>query len=141
MDHDEIVQKRVRRIAKDHGCSVVEVNAALDHHPIELDRDRFLKRTLAMELVELDELQQAFRDKALKDKDVASAMLLVKVAERRATLLGLNPPIGHAVQVVQHEPVNKPTSTERIRAVLDQLIGKPPLPSPDDEPDDPRATH
>jgi hypothetical protein len=33
--------------------------AALDHHPIELDRDTFLKRTLAMELVELDELQQA----------------------------------------------------------------------------------
>ena len=108
-------------------------------HPIELDRDRFLRRTLAMELVELDELQQAFRDKALKDKDVASATLLVKVAERRATLLGLNPPLGHAVQVVQHEP-NKPTSTERIRAVLDQLIAKPSLPSPDDEPDDPPAT-
>jgi hypothetical protein len=92
-----------------------------------------------MELVELDELQQAFRDKALKDKDVASATLLVRVAERRATLLGLNPPLGHAVQVVQHEPVNKPTSTERIRAVLDQLIGEPSLPSPVDEPDDPRA--
>ena len=140
MDHDEIVQKRVRRIAGDHSCSVVEVNAALDHHPIELDRDRFLRRTLAMELVELDELQQAFRDKALKDKDVASATLLVKVAERRATLLGLNPPLGHAVQVVQHEP-NKPTSTERIRAVLDQLIAKPSPPSPGDEPDDPPAAH
>ena len=64
MDHDRIVNKRVRRIAKDHGCTVAEVNAALDHHPIELDRDTFLKRTLAMELVELDELQQAFREKA-----------------------------------------------------------------------------
>src|SRR5215468_418489 len=63
MDHDEIIQKRVRRIATDHGCSVADVNAALDHHPIELDRDTFLKRTLAMELVELDELQQAFREK------------------------------------------------------------------------------
>jgi DNA-binding transcriptional MerR regulator len=91
MDHDEIIQKRVRRIATDHGCSVAEVNAALDHHPIELDRDTFLKRT---------------------------------IAERRATLLGLNAPIGHAVQVIQHEPGNKPTSTERIRAAIDRIRDK-----------------
>ena len=57
MDHDKIVNNRVQRIARDHSCSAAEVNAALDHHPIELDRDMFLKRTLAMELVELDELQ------------------------------------------------------------------------------------
>jgi hypothetical protein len=38
---------------------------ALDRHPIEIDRDTFVKRTLAMELVELDEQQQAFREKAL----------------------------------------------------------------------------
>jgi hypothetical protein len=29
------------------------------------------------------------------------------VAERRATLLGMNAPIGHAVRVVQHPPANK----------------------------------
>jgi hypothetical protein len=29
------------------------VHAALDRHPIELDRDRFLKRTLALELMRL----------------------------------------------------------------------------------------
>jgi hypothetical protein len=104
MDHNKIVNKRAQRIARDHGCSVAEVNAALDHHPIEVDRDTFLKRTLAMELVELDELQQAFRNKALEDQDVAAGALLIKVAERRATLLGLNAPIGHAVQVIQHEP-------------------------------------
>ena len=79
MDHDEIIEKRVRRIARDHGCSVDDVNAALDRHPIELDRDTFLKRTLAMELVELDELQQAFREKALVDRDVPSGVLLVKI--------------------------------------------------------------
>jgi DNA-binding transcriptional MerR regulator len=122
MDYDEIVQKRVRRIARDHGCSVADVNAALDRHPIELDRDTFLKRTLAMELVELDELQQAFREKALVDRDVPSGVLLIKVAERRATLLGLNPVLGHAVRIVQHEPVNKPTSTDKIEAALNKLV-------------------
>lgn len=44
------------------------------HIFLELDRDKFLKRTLAMELVELDELQQAFRDKALEDQDVAAGV-------------------------------------------------------------------
>ena len=141
MDHDEIIQKRVRRIATDHGCSVAEVNVALDHHPIELDRDTFLKRTLAMELVELDELQQAFRNKALEDQDVVAGVLLIKVAERRATLLGLNAPIGHAVQVIQHEPGNKPTSTERIRAAIDRIPGKThqdDLPATDQEDPPPR---
>jgi len=142
MDHDEIIQKRVRRIARDHGCSVAEVYAALDHHPIELDRDTFLKRTLAMELVELDELQQAFRDKALEDRDVAAGVLLIKVAERRATLLGLNAPIGHAVQVIQHDPPNKPTSTERIAALIGRIRGQTQQDDlPSTEQDDPSSTH
>jgi hypothetical protein len=38
----------------DHGCTVDQVHMALDHYPVELDRDTFLKRTLAMELVELE---------------------------------------------------------------------------------------
>ena len=88
-----------------------------------------------MELVELDELQAAFRDKALVDRDTAAGVLLIKVAERLATLLGLNPPIGHAVQVVQHEPAQKLTSTDRIRIALDRIQGKQPMPSPGDSDD------
>jgi hypothetical protein len=40
---------------------------------------------------------------------------MVKIAERRATLLGLNPPLG---QVVQHQPATKRTSIEEARARL-----------------------
>jgi hypothetical protein len=131
MDHDNIVNKRVRRIARDHSCTVDDVHAALDRHPIELDRDRFLKRALAMELVELDELRHAFRDKALVDRDVAAGSLMVKIAERTATLLGLNSPIGHAVQVIQH-PQEQPSSTERIHAILDRIAARPKTDEPDD---------
>ena len=46
MDHGELNNPRVRAIARAHDCTVDQVNAALDRHPIELDRDRFLKRTL-----------------------------------------------------------------------------------------------
>jgi hypothetical protein len=110
------------------------VHAVLDRHPIEVDRDKYLKRALAMQLLQLDELEVAFRNKAIMDRDVAAGVLLVKVAERRATLLGLNAPIGHAVAVVQHEPENKPTSTERLRAAIDRIRGKT-------HQDDPPSTH
>jgi hypothetical protein len=48
-------------------------------------------------------------------------VLLIKAQERRATLLGLNPPIGHAVRVVQHAPEHRQTSTDRIEAALNAL--------------------
>src|SRR5262244_2687287 len=96
----------------------------------ELDRDQFLRRTLALELIELDQLQQAFRDKALEDRDVGSGLLLLKVAERRATLLGMNAPQGHAVQIIQHEPAAAQTSTDKIRAAIDRIRGKS-LPKPE----------
>ena len=124
MDHDKIVNKRVQQIARDHSCSVADVHAVLDRHPIELDRDTFLKRALAMELVELDELQAAFREKALVDRDTAAGVVVVKIAERRATLLGLNPPIGHAVAVIQHDPPAKKTTTEEIGALIDEIESK-----------------
>ena len=70
-------------------------------------------------------------------------MLLVKVAERRATLLGLNAPIGHAV-VVQAPPTNQ-RSIDAMQRSLDRLMALrrqgetsaaepavPPVTSPDD---------
>ena len=92
MDQDELVNKRVHAIARAQDCTIDQVNAALDQHPIELDRDRFLKRTLAMELMRLDQLEMAFEGKALKD--VPAGVLMVKIAERRATLLGLESAAG-----------------------------------------------
>jgi hypothetical protein len=76
------------------------------------------------------------REKALVDRDTSAGVLLIKVAKRRATLLGLNPPMGHAVSVIQHESLERP-STGRVLAAIDRICGqvKP------DEPDDPEALH
>jgi hypothetical protein len=52
--------------------SVAEVNAVLDHHPIETS-DQYLRRALA--LLDLDELEVAFRQKAL-DGDVSAGVRL-----------------------------------------------------------------
>jgi hypothetical protein len=119
---DSILHKRVRRIAEEHNCSVAEVNSALDHHPLETNRDQYLKRSMALELLHLDEIVEAFRDKALVDRDVPSAMVLIKAAERRATLLGLNPVLGHSVHVVQHPPEHRETSTDKIERAIARLI-------------------
>jgi hypothetical protein len=128
MEHDEIVNKRVCSLAADHGLTAPDTLAALHRRPIELDRNQFLRRTLAMELIELDQLQQAFRAKALEDRDLGSGLLLLKVAERRATLLGMNTPQGHAVQIIQHEPAAAQTSTGNLRAAIDRIQGRLPKP-------------
>lgn len=122
MDENELCNKRVVAIAKAHKCSVDDVHAALDRHPIEVDRDTYLKRQLALELVRLDELERAFEAKALRDSDVPAGVLMVKIAERRATLLGLNAPLGHAVSIIQHEPPEALNSTEQTRKVLWELM-------------------
>jgi hypothetical protein len=94
---DKIVRHRVRRIAEEHGVTPDDVERALDKHPVNAEPGSYLKRVLALELVELDELQRIFHDKAVAEHDPVSGALCVKIAERRATLLGLNPPQGHAV--------------------------------------------
>lgn len=77
----------------------------MDQDPVETNRDQYLKRTLTLEL-HFDELEQAFREKALVDRDLVSGVLLVEVSEREATLHPLNAPLGHAVHVVKHPPAN-----------------------------------
>ena len=53
--------------------------------------------------------------------------MALAAADRRGSM---NAPLGHVVQVIQHEPLDKPTSTQRIRAVLDELMDKRPIEPP-----------
>ena len=56
--HDLILHKPERALADDAGCTVAEVHAVLDQHPITVDRDKHLKRALAMQLLQLDHRQR-----------------------------------------------------------------------------------
>jgi hypothetical protein len=83
---------------------------------------------LALELDRLDELQQTFHEKAMQG-DVASGALLVKIAERRATLLGLNSPtrVDAVIEVMQ---VNEVNSTDKVRLAINRIRGiEPPKPN------------
>lgn len=122
---DLILHRPERAIADEFGISIEEVQAILDDHPVERDRDTYLRRALAQQLLLLDRLEVTFGRMAFEERDTAAGALLVKIAERRATLLGMNPPIGHAVRVVQHPSAHQPTSTDKIEAALNALLADP----------------
>ena len=138
--HDQITRRRVRRIAEEHGVTCDEVDRALDRHPVNSDPGNYLKRTLALELIELDELEQIFHEKAINESDLVCGALCVKIHERRATLLGLNPPQGHAVQIIS-QPARAEKSTAAWERALAHLAASGPGPKAesdsagDDDPD------
>src|SRR5215469_16614347 len=145
MNDDEIVQQRVsgrsaRAIAKAQGCSVAEVNKALDCFTETTIGDKTRKHTLALELARLDELQETFYARALEG-DVQCGALITKIIERRCTMLGLYTPQTATLQVIEAEAPRE-TSTERLRAAIDRIRGKThhdDLPATDQE--DPPSTH
>ena len=104
MKDDKIINQRVARIAKDHSCAVSEVNAALDRHAVETDRQTYCGACWRSRWSSSTKLAEAFRDKAIVDRDVASGALLTKIHERRATLLGLNAPASAAVHIPSVQP-------------------------------------
>jgi len=97
-----------------------EAERALDQHPVNAEPDPYLKRVLALELVELDELQGIFHNKGVAESDPVSGALCVKIAERRATLLDLNPPQGHAVQTIS-QPAKNEKSTDAYKRAFARL--------------------
>ena len=127
MNDDEVIRQRisgrsVRAIAKAQGCSVPEVNQALDRFTETTIDDKVRKHTLALELARLDELQETFYARALEG-DVACGALITKIIERRCVMLGLYTPQTATLQIIEAEAPRE-TSTERLRAAIDRIRGK-----------------
>jgi len=92
--------------------------------------------------VELDELAEAFRHKAVVDRDVASGVLLTKIHERRATLLGLNAPAAAAVHIIEHQRPTLRPPTDRVEAAINRIRDQRlPAPALECAPDVPCAAH
>src|SRR5262249_16006605 len=91
LDGEDIVHARirgesVRSIAKQLSCTLAEVHKIIDRFAETTIDDKTRKRSLALELERLDQLQQVFGAKALEG-DVASGALVAKIIERRCTML------------------------------------------------------
>jgi hypothetical protein len=145
MNDDRIIQQRVsgrsaRAIAKAEGCTLAEVNRAIDRFTETTIDDKTRMHTLALELARLDELQETFYARALEG-DVACGALITKIIERRCVILGLYTPQTATLQIIEAEAPRE-TSTEHIRAAIDRTRGKrhqDDLPAIDQN--DPPSTH
>jgi hypothetical protein len=107
---DLILHQPERAIAEAHGMTVAQVQAIPRDHPIEQDREKFIRNALKCSLLMLDTIEAAFLQKAVRDQDASAAMVLCKVQARWAGLLGLDAPVGHTVQIIPPAPTE--TSTD-----------------------------
>lgn len=139
IDSDAIIQARIRgystrQICKTLGCTPADVSDTLDNFARLTLTKSLRTHTLALELARLDELQRVF-EKQAKAGDAASAIIVLKITERRCMMLGLSAPPRVDPHIIEMQIQPAVTSTERIRAALDRLaIAKPEPPKPD-EPD------
>ena len=111
----------VRAIMRRYALTKREVDAALDRALPQIDNATRIA-AIKLELERLDQLIRPFFVKALAG-DTAAASILVKLSERRSSLLGLDAPLRIDATLV--ESYENPNSTQDLEAAINRLIGKP----------------
>ena len=150
---DFILQERLagrsaRSISKELRCTVGEVDASLDRTLPKIDNDA-RRRYAALDLSRLDALLKTFFARAIENADAQAGLLVVRILERRALLLGLDSP--QKLDIVQVQAEKQPTQHDRLRAaIMNMRIGPSGGPNGDDtapsDPgpvpsDDPKSSH
>ena len=106
-----------RALAKLHGCTSREVEAAVDRKlDYTLDNDMRM-RAVKLDIARLEGLMAPFYQRAVEQKDVQAGTLCVKILERRALLLGLDQPVQSRIDVYQATAEAEPSSFERLHAM------------------------
>ena len=121
---DFILQERLsgrsaRSISKELRCTVGEVDASLDRTLPKIDNDA-RRRHVALDLNRLDELLKVFFARAAEKADAQAGLLVVKILERKAALLGLDSP--QKLDIVQVQAQDAPSGRERIKAAIMQMV-------------------
>ena len=121
--YDFILQERLagrsaRSIGKELRCTVGEVDAALDRVLPKIDNAARL-RHISLDLQRLDELLKVFLVRATEKADAQAGLLVVKILERKAALLGLDQPV--KLDVVSVQPQEGPQGFDRALEVVMRL--------------------
>jgi hypothetical protein len=116
--------RSARSIGKQLRCTSGEVNSALDRVLPKIDNPARL-RAIAIDIYRLDSLLEVFLKRATEQADVQAGVLVVKVLERRALLLGLDSPAKTDPIQLQIATSPTPVGTERIYAALQQFARQP----------------
>src|SRR5262245_37539478 len=126
-DRDEsITEARItgvstRALAKVHGCTSREVEAAVDRRlDFVLDSAARL-RAVKLSTARLEALMVPFFEKAQKG-DAQAGLLCVKIEERLSLLLGTDHPTTQRVAVYQVEAQQQPTQHEKIRQAIMAMV-------------------
>ena len=121
---DFILQERLsgrsaRAISKQLRCTVGEVDASLDRTLPKIDNDA-RRRYVALDLNRLDALLKTFFARAIEKVDAQAGLLVVKILERRALLLGLDSP--QKLDIIQVQAKDAPSSHERIKQAILSMV-------------------
>src|SRR5215472_17234611 len=132
---DRVNGKSVRDIARERSLSVAAVEAILDQEAERALGAPELRRMLYLEVCRLEAIKSVLFEKAMAGENAAAA-IYVKLSERMASMIGINAPQGHYVQIGSTiEPVERPSNTvlmlQRIRELKAQSANEKP---DDDEP-------
>jgi len=124
-------------LRKQLSLTVSEMNASLDRTLPTIDNDA-RRRYVALDLNRLDGLLETFYKRALEKADTQAGLLVVKIIERRALLLGLDRPQKLDVTQIRRRKRRVRSTkfarrfqnramlltTEKIRALVDNIRGK-----------------
>jgi hypothetical protein len=113
----------IRKIGREYKMTDAAVLESLDRSLPCLDahtRARYLRESLA----ELDELKSWWHLRA-KDSPAAAAIVL-KIAERRAAMLGLDQPAATRVEIITSQSADSPDSMAQLEAALAAVANERP---------------
>ena len=125
---DFILQERLngrsaRSIGKELHCPVSEIDESLDRTLPKITNDA-KRRIIALDLDRLDELLKVFFNRATEKVDAQAGLLVVKILERKAAMLGLDSP--QKLDVVQVQAQKEPTQHEKIRDAIMRIADEQP---------------
>jgi hypothetical protein len=103
--------RSARSIGNQLSLTVGEVNASLDRTLPKIDNAARL-RHISLDLHRLDELLKTFFARATEKADAQAGLLVVKILERTAALLGLDQP--QKLDVIQVQAQERPSSFDRV---------------------------
>jgi hypothetical protein len=117
---DFILQERLsgrsaRSISKELRCTVGEVDESLDRTLPKITNEA-KRRLIALDLDRLDGLIEVFYKRAVEKVDCQAGLLVVKILERKAALLGLDSP--QKLDIVQVQAQAEPSDHEQIKAAI-----------------------
>ena len=125
-DHDVVIDAladglSIVKVARRYGLPQAEVRRMLKEATELCYNGEAMREAWALEDRRLQAVGLKFFHKAMDDGNPSDALVFIKASERRATLAGANMPQAHVLHVAT-QPVDKRTSTEKLRDVFDNIM-------------------